>query len=218
MKDPGPSELRQVLPGPPSSRSKRDEGGECGSPLPLFGVCARSGTIEHSPCDRTDSKAVRGPAPYTDFCRTQAFHPPRLQRPCPTSLPSTGARRVTPATLSGTVQAPPHVSIRLGSNVPAPHHCHRPVRGALHLLRSAERSRLRVICPFRVALGREQRVGPVGSLGHDRGRQGLAAGTKPAQRLRHQRQIRVKSRRGHRTLPQLRDFAPNHARPNSARF
>jgi hypothetical protein len=43
------------------------------------------------------------PAPYTDFCRTQAFVPPRTQRPSPTSLPSTGPRRVAPATLSGTV-------------------------------------------------------------------------------------------------------------------
>jgi hypothetical protein len=125
---------------------------------------------------------------------TPRLHPPRMQRPSPRSPPSTGARRVTPATLSGTVRPPPRVSIRLGCNVPAPHHCHRPVRGALQLLRSAERSRLRVICPFRVALGREQRVGPVGSLGDERGRPGLAAGTKPTQRLRHRRPIRVKSR------------------------
>jgi hypothetical protein len=32
------------------------------------------------------------------------------------------------------------LSFRLGPNVPAPHHCRRPVRGALHLLRPAERS------------------------------------------------------------------------------
>jgi hypothetical protein len=48
---------------------------------------------------------------YTDFCRTQAFHPHRPQHPSPTSLPSTGARRVTPATLSGTVQAPGDLSL-----------------------------------------------------------------------------------------------------------
>jgi hypothetical protein len=32
------------------------------------------------------------------------------------------------------------LSFRLGPNVPAPRHCRRPVRGALHLLRPAERS------------------------------------------------------------------------------
>jgi hypothetical protein len=40
---------------------------------------------------------------------------------------------------------PPRLFICLGPNVPAPRHGHQPVRGALHLLRSAERSRLRVI-------------------------------------------------------------------------
>jgi hypothetical protein len=37
------------------------------------------------------------------------------------------------------------LSFRLGPNVPALRHSRRPVRGALHLLRSAERSRLQVI-------------------------------------------------------------------------
>jgi hypothetical protein len=33
--EPRAFELRQVLPGPPKSRTKRDEGGECGGPPPL---------------------------------------------------------------------------------------------------------------------------------------------------------------------------------------
>jgi hypothetical protein len=47
-------------------------------------------------------------APYTNFCRTQAFVPPRIQGPSLTSQPSTGPRRVTPATFSGTVPASGH--------------------------------------------------------------------------------------------------------------
>jgi hypothetical protein len=38
---------------------------------------------------------------------SQAFVPPRTQRPSPTSRSSTGPRRVTPATLSGTVRPHP---------------------------------------------------------------------------------------------------------------
>jgi hypothetical protein len=53
------------------------------------------------------AKTVVGSAPYTDFCRPQAFVPPRTQRPSPMSLPSTGPRRVTPATPSGTVRSHP---------------------------------------------------------------------------------------------------------------
>jgi hypothetical protein len=41
------------------------------------------------------------------------------------------------------------LSFRLGPNVPAPRHCRRPVRGALHLLRSAERSTSPTASPVR---------------------------------------------------------------------
>jgi hypothetical protein len=44
--------------------------------------------------------------------RTQAFVPPRTQRPSPTLLSSTVPRHVTPATLSGTVSTPPRCLFR----------------------------------------------------------------------------------------------------------
>ena len=48
------------------------------------------------------------------------------------------------------------LSFRLGPNVPALRHSRRPVRGALHLLRSAERSRLRVIDKLSLVPGSQQ--------------------------------------------------------------
>jgi hypothetical protein len=51
---------------------------------------------------------------------------------------------------------PPRLSICLGYKVPAPRHGHQPVRDTLHLLRSAGRSRLRVLDNLSLEPGSQQ--------------------------------------------------------------